>query len=372
MENTGSLGSMSSDTSRISKRSEFLETTGWGQAEIGWLQQDASTRRYARLVNSSGQTAILMDAPRIEPPPCTPGMSEQERHAAGWNAQSRLAGSRVEAFVLVAKHLQRIGLRPPEIYADDDQNGFILLEDFGENRELARLIEQDPAREHDLYKKAALVLAKLHQAALPDRIEAAGRVWPILSFDAFALQANTDLFADWLPEYDSRVEISEQARAHWDAVRDDLISRTNAFPRVFTLRDYHAENLVYLPGDEIGLLDFQDAVAGWDAWDLAMLTQDARRHVSPETAQLTLRAYLDHTGTSETALTERLAIIGTLNALRITGVFARLIERDRKPKYAAFMTRQQTILARSLQHPATADMAGFIRQIAPFMFEGIS
>lgn len=360
---------MNSDTSRILKRSEFLETAGWGQAEIGWLQQDASTRRYARLVNASGQTAILMDAPRIEPPPCIPGMSEQERQIAGWNAQSRLAGSRVEAFILVAEYLKRIGLRPPDIYADNDESGFILLEDFGENRELARLIEQDPGRENALYTQAALVLAKLHQIEPPELIEHNGRVWPIQNFDAFALRANVDLFADWLPEYDQRVEISGAARAQWDAVRDDLISRADAFPRVFTLRDYHAENLIALPDGEIGLLDFQDAVAGWDAWDLAMLTQDARRHVSSDTARVALRAYLDHTGTSETALAERLAVIGTLNALRITGVFARLIKRDRKPKYAAFMARQQAMLVQALQHPVTADMASFVRRTAPFMFE---
>jgi hypothetical protein len=151
-----------------------------------------------------------------------------------------------------------------------------------------------------------------------------------------------------------------------------LIEQAMGFDREFTLRDYHAENLLWLPEERIGLLDFQDAVIGWDAWDLAMLTQDARREVSAEATNAVLHTYLDESGKTERSLMERLAVIGTLNALRIAGVFARLVKRDGKPRYIDFMPRQQLMLARNLAHPAAAEMRSFIANTAPFILEADS
>lgn len=362
---------MSSDLDRDALIDRFLADAGWGDAIIGWLGQDASTRRYARLARPSGETAILMDAPLIEDDPCTPDMTEAERQALGWNAMTRLASSRVDAFVLIAQHLREAGLRPPNIPAHDSAHGFALLEDFGDQREFARLIERG-AEEVPLYTQAARDLAKLHRHPKPGVLEQAGERWPVLPFDDVALRANADLYADWLHQYDDRARMSDTDRARWDTARDALIEQAMGFDREFTLRDYHAENLLWLPEDRIGLLDFQDAVIGWDAWDLAMLTQDSRREVSAEATRAVLRTYLDESGKQETALMERLAVIGTLNALRIAGVFARLVKRDGKPRYNDFMPRQQLMLARNLAHPAAAEMRGFIADTAPFILEADS
>jgi hypothetical protein len=346
----------------------FLEGAGWSDADLDWLGQDASTRSYARLT-CGDETALLMDAPPVESAICTPDMTEAERHAAGWNAQTRLAASRVDAFVLVAHHLESIGLRPPQVYSFHPAQGLALIEDFGVGLEFARLIERGEADEVSLYRQAALTLAHLHDNPAPDVIELADMRWPILPFDDVALRANADLYADWLHQYDNRARMSDSDRRRWERARDGLIEQAAAFPRELTLRDYHAENLLYLPSGEVGLLDFQDAVLGWDAWDMAMLTQDARRDVSSEAAEAAIRTYLDATGKEEAAFRERLAVIGTLNALRITGVFARLVKRDGKPRYNDFMARQQLMLARNLTHPAAAEMAAFVRDTAPFIFE---
>ncbi len=359
---------MPSDLHRSDQTMTFLAGAGWAGAALVWLDQDASTRRYGRLTRN-GKTALIMDAPCVESEPCRPHMSLAQRQAAGWNALTRLAASRVDAFVLIAGHLRALGLHPPEIYAHDSKLGLALIEDFGEGREFARLIERGEADEVELYSKAASDLAGLHAQPVPRWLEADGERWPILPFDAVALRTNADLFADWLPQYDDRVRLSDADLARWRQARDSLIKQAEAFPRTLTLRDYHAENLLWLPGDKIGLLDFQDAVYGWDVWDMAMLTQDARRAVSPDASRAAIRAYLEATGKDEADFMQRLAIIGTLNALRITGVFARLVSRDGKPKYNRFMARQQAILADNLKHPATAEMAAFVRDVAPFIFE---
>lgn len=359
---------MSSEQDRAQYISTFLEAANWASAEIAWLAQDASTRRYARLTRPGGETAILMDAPGVEDQPCAPGMTPAERLAAGWNATTRLASSRVDAFIVIAEHLRRCGLKSPEIYAYDTSGGLAVLEDFGTRREFARLIEAGAAREIDLYQRAAEQLASLHQCPMPAMLEHESLTWPILEFDRVALRANADLFFEWLPQHDARVTVRDGDAARWDEAVSELIERAEQFPRSFTLRDYHAENLVLLDSGEIGLLDFQDAVLGWDAWDMAMLVQDARRTVSKEASDAAIHTFLDKSGSDETAFRQRLAVIGTLNALRITGLFARLQSRDGKNRYAQFMPRQQALLAQNLRHPSTANMAHFVSDVAPFVF----
>lgn len=359
---------MSFDAIRQDQIQTFLAHAGWADARIAWFDQDASTRRYGRIQAAGGETRILMDAPRIEDDPCTPEMSRDERERLGWNAMTRLASSRVDAFVLIADHLRSAGLRAPEIDAHDSGLGLALLEDFGDQREFARLIENGMA-EVPLYREAAANLAKLHQHPKPGILEQNGERWPILEFDDVALGTNADLFADWFHLYDSRARMTDDDRMRWETVKAELIAQAMAFPREFTLRDYHAENLLWLPDGEIGLLDFQDAVIGWDAWDMAMLTQDARRTVTDDAANTAIRTYLDASGKEEEAFQTRLAVIGTLNALRIAGVFARLVKRDGKPRYQAFMPRQLTMLARNLRHPAASNMREFIADTAPFILE---
>lgn len=346
----------------------FVAEAGWAGAALEWLGTDASTRRYARL-KTGQRTALLMDAPRIEAAPCPPLASEAARNEMGWNAQSRLAASRVDAFVAIAEHLRGRGFSAPEIYAANAENGLALIEDFGPSREFARLIERGEEEERVLYAEAGALMASLHSAPAPSKLAD----WPILDYDGLALQVNADLFAEWLPQLDNRMQTGQEMYQQWQAARDDLIAQALTFPRDLILRDYHAENLLWLPEREglarIGLLDFQDAVNGWDGWEMAMLVQDARRAVSAEAREAAVDAYLDGTGKDRNAFEARLALLGTLNALRITGLFARLPIRDGKARYLDFMPRQQTLLAQNLAHPACADMAGFVRTYAPFIFE---
>ncbi len=360
---------MEFDSPRDRQIDQFLRSAGWSARALSWLSQDASTRRYAR-TELDGKSVLLMDAPPVESEICTPEMTEEERRTAGWNAISRLAASRVDAFVLIAEHLRQAGLRPPEIIAHDHDLGFALLEDFGDGREFARLIARGAADEVTLYKRAASDLAKLHRQSVPSALKKGGAAWNILAFDSLALYANADLFIEWLPKAEPSMVVTPSTQQKWETILSDLVERANAFPRDFTLRDYHAENLLWLESGEVGILDFQDAVLGWDGWDMAMLTQDARRHVSVEAERAAIRSYLDATGKSEADFLERLAVIGALNALRITGLFARLQIRDKKPKYGQFMPRQQAMLAKNLRHPSLAELASFVRQTAPFIFEG--
>lgn len=352
--------------SREQALQRLLEATGFGGAHRAPLAGDASTRRYERLYAGDRQ-AILMDAPvHAESPPCPPEATPQERLALGWNAVSRLAASRVEAFVAVSDHLNDLGLSAPLILGVNAPAGYAVVEDLGEGL-FARVIEAGED-EIQLYCAAADVLAQVHAAPVPDALPGPVGDWPLLDYDALALQANADLFVEWGPQLAPEIRIDDAARARWEAVRDGLIAEAMAMPRTFTIRDFHAENLLWLPDRDgvrrVGLLDFQDAVRGWPAWDFAMLLQDARRDVSFVAAEAAIARYLRRTGMAESVFRRQLALLGALNALRILGIFARLVARDGKQRYRQFMPREWGHLSANLRHPELGELRALLSEVA--------
>jgi len=201
-------------------------------------------------------------------------------------------------------------------------------------------------------------------------LEGYGVSWPLLDYDEVALKAGVDLFIDWYPKFDTRIPVDQRARAEWDALWEEVRRRGAQGAAVFCHRDYHAENLLWLPEREgaarVGLIDFQDAVRAHPSWDLHSLLQDARRDVSPELE----RACLDHyfalrPDVDREAFMADYAALATLNEARILGVFARLIVRDGKPRYQQFMPRMWRHLERNLQAPGMEGLRDWFDRHAP-------
>ncbi len=357
-----------SNNLRATEIQEFLDRAGWGEAARTPLNADASTRRYERLRRKT-ETAMLMDAPPLESQPCPPGADEGERVKLGWNAVSRLAASRVEAFAAVAGHLASLGLSAPQLIEHDIARGLALLEDLGDNL-FAEVIRRG-GDEIALYTAAGETLAAVHRAPAPSILPYRGGEWPILAYDHLALSANLDLFVEWMPQRDLAMRVSEQTRLRWERVRENLIGKSEDFPRALILRDTHAENLLWLPQREglarVGLLDFQDAVLGWGEWDMSMLLHDARRDVSAEAREAASLAYVDAMGLSRAAFEERLAVLGAMNVMRIMGIFARLVTRDRKPRYDDFQPRLRGLLNATLSHPSLSEARDFVTAVAPHL-----
>jgi N-acetylmuramate 1-kinase len=347
---------------RSTEIQEFLDKAGWGEAARTPLNADASTRRYERLRRKT-ETAMLMDAPPLESQPCPPGADEDERIRLGWNAVSRLAASRVEAFAAVAGHLANLGLSAPNLLDYDIARGLALLEDLGDDL-FAEVIRRG-GDEIALYTAAGETLAAVHRERPPVVLPYRGGEWPVLAYDHLALSANLDLFIEWMPQRDLDMRISEQTRLRWERVRENLIGMTEDYPRAVILRDTHAENLLWLPQREG--LDFQDAVVGWGEWDMSMLLHDARRDVSSGAREAASRAYLDGMGATRAAYDERLAVLGAMNVMRIMGIFARLVTRDKKPRYDDFQPRLRGLLNDTLSHPALSEARDFVTAVAPHL-----
>jgi aminoglycoside/choline kinase family phosphotransferase len=301
---------------------DFLAEHGWGGAAILPLAGDASFRRYFRVVET-GRQAVLMDAPP-EHEDCRP-------------------------FLAVAEHLHRIGFAAPKIYAADTARGLVLLEDFGDAR-MAEVLAASPSREPGIYRDAIDLLALLHR-------HPAGTLPP---YDLPTLRREADLLVDWYaPALGLSVDHEGWAAA-WEAVLTPLLDQ----PPVTVLRDYHAENVMLLDGrsglDALGLIDFQDALAGHPAYDLVSMLQDARRDVPEAIEAAMLQRYAAAAAVTDRAAFEAAyAVLGAQRNSKILGIFTRLWKRDGKPRYLSYQPRVWGYLERDLTHPALAPVAAW-------------
>lgn len=345
----------------------FLREAGWTQATTEPLAGDASTRRYLR-VRRGGDVAVLMDAPpKAETAPCPPEATPAERRALGYNATARLAASRIEAFVGVAGWLTDQGFAAPRVHAVDFARGYALLEDLGDNL-FARAVP-DGASEADLYGAAIDVQAALHRLSAPALVEAHGAAWPVLTYDRMALMAETDLFVEWWAGRHLEADLPDAALDGWRAAWAGALDAAAPDKPVLTLRDYHAENVIWRPDQDglgrVGLIDFQDALAGHPAYDLVSLLEDARRDVAPDLAEAMIARYLAATGADETRFRSAYAALGALRNAKIVGVFARLAIRDGKPRYLDLIPRVARHLIGDLRHETMAPVRDWLARWLP-------
>jgi aminoglycoside/choline kinase family phosphotransferase len=368
---------MDSLDNREQQRRTFLQAAGLSAAVRTKMSGDASTRSYERLTLAGGGTRILMDAPpAAESEPAGPETSEDQRRVMGYNALARLAAGRVDAFAAAAAFLRARGLSAPEVEAVDVARGFAVIEDLGDDLFARKIEEGEPAL--PLYADAVDVLIRLQSEPPPvwltyESADGGGR-WPLLPYDDLALQTGCNLFLEWWPKYAGFPAFSADAEAEWTAlwapIRTIGHRAAGGSEGVFTHRDYHAENLLWLPQRSglarVGLLDFQDAVKAHPAWDLLHLLQDARRDVDRDLAAAMLDRYLDQ----RPALDRdgfRLAYHGlaALNAARILFIFARQVAGFGKPRYRDFMPRTWAAVEFNLAQPGLEDLQAWFARHVP-------
>lgn len=294
---------------------EFLASCGWRGARILPLAGDASFRRYFRVVDGE-RSAVLMDAP---PPHEDP-----------------------RPFIAVAEWLLSLGLSAPEILARDLDRGLLLLGDFGDWR-LREWLDSNPDGERQLYALATDVLIHLHEHPPMPGL-------PVHGLDQWLEELR--LFTDWYcPAVGLEIDAASYRQA-WGEVLGPVAN--DGLGPVTVLRDYHAENIMLVADRggvaHFGLLDFQDALAGHPAYDLASVLEDARRDVPEEIERAMIDRYVAATRQSEAFERAYWALAAQRNT-RILGVFTRLWKRDNKPHYRRFQPRMWGLLERDLARP---------------------
>lgn len=320
-------------TNRAVLAKALIAQTPWSNAERVPLAGDASNRRYERLTDpDTGRTAIFMDSPPDKAEP-------------------------VENFMRMAEYLRKIGLSAPAIYAEDTEFGFLLLEDLGDDL-FARVLEKNPGMERELYEAATDVLVELHAA-------------PTLSLPSYDLALMTELAALSFTKYAQAVlgDHDADARVRFEHRFADILHHETSGSKVVIQRDYHAENMIWLPNRKgikrVGLLDFQTAMLGHPAYDLMSMLQDVRRNVAPGIEMRMLTRYIAATGVNDYGFRTAYAVLGAQRNLRILGGFARLATEYGKPRYADLIPAAWAHLMRNLEHPALATVSDQLRTALP-------
>jgi aminoglycoside/choline kinase family phosphotransferase len=319
---------------RAQRRAEFVRRAGWGDAQERLLAGDASFRKYFRLTRESG-SAVVMDAP-----------APQED---------------VRPFVRIGRHLLSLGLSAPEILAEDAANGFLLLEDLGDDT-FARVLARGGA-EAELYACATDVLVALHQA--PDHAMLPG----LGGYTGEALIDAAMLLPEWyLPEASGKPTSEEDTAAYRAAWRQCLAALPTTAAGLL-LRDYHKDNLLWLPArpgvKACGLLDFQDAQQGHPSYDLVSLIEDARRDVPPAIHEACLARYIGTTGLDGKDFRLGMALMAAQRHARIIGLWIRLLRRDGKPEYLQHLPRCWRMFERALRHEALEPLRNWVDRLLP-------
>lgn len=360
-------GDWAARLARLMALHQLVAEAGWqgGDVSLGYLQGDASARRYARLVGSDGRSAIVMDWPtQPDGPPIRRGLP-----------YSRIAhlAEGVRPFVAVGAALARAGIATPAVLAHDLDQGLLLLDDLGDAVYGAALAAG--ASQAELWRAAVDVLLALRLAPPPVALPLPdGSSCGLPFYDEEALAIETELLPEWLWPALTGAAPDPQSRREFSAAWAPILAEVAGMREGWVLRDYHSPNLIWRSGERglarVGVIDFQDALVGPAAYDLVSLLQDARLDVpEPLAAEL-----LDHycaeaaradTGFDEARLRFAYAALGAQRNTKILGIFARLAIRDGKPGYLAHLPRIWRYLDADLAHPRLATLRALYARAFP-------
>ncbi|WP_275791240.1 tRNA (adenosine(37)-N6)-threonylcarbamoyltransferase complex ATPase subunit type 1 TsaE [Pararhizobium gei] len=336
----------------------FLVNAGWGQAKRRHLSGDASARAYERIITAGQPMRILMDSARH-----TPGPILQD---GKYYQQLAHIAEDVVPFVAVANDIRAKGFCAPEVYKSDLESGILLIEDLGSTGILDD--GGDPIAER--YLESVRVLSHLHALPVTQTVQLSATLrHHIPDFDRTAMKIETSLLIDWYLPWKRGETASDAERASYLAVWDGLINLLASAEKKLLLRDFHSPNIIWRGErkgfDRIGIIDFQDAMIGPTAYDVASITQDARVTIEPALRERMLSLYCSERhrlGSFDEALFRRdWHLMSAQRNCKLAGIWVRLMQRDGKPFYMRHMPRTFAYLQTALQHEALEPLRDWCR-----------
>jgi tRNA threonylcarbamoyl adenosine modification protein YjeE len=339
---------------RVLQIRAFLDDHGYARAERRFLTGDASMRAYESVYPADGSTRIiLMDWPRRpEGPPVLDGKPYPKVAHLAEDAYP---------FVAIADMLRAQGFATPEIYHVDYDSGILLIEDLGS----AGVLDAEGRPIAERYRASVACLAHLHGLSLPRDITVTPtHVHSIPDFDRTAMRMEAQLLLDWYLPWKRGKPASDAERSDYLAIWDTLIDELAISEKSLLLRDLHSPNIIWRGDktgiDRIGLIDFQDAMIGPTAYDLASLVQDARVTIDRPLFEQLMADYLAarriHGDFDAPKFLKSWAIMSAQRNCKLAGLWVRLKQRDGKPAYLKHMPRTLRYLQAAFEHEALAPL----------------
>ena len=318
--------------SRLDQINAFLESNQIKEKKIKAITSDASFRRYFRVADK-----ILMDA--------DPTLVDD-----------------LDAFINIDNLLISISLNAPKIYSIDKENGFLLLEDLGDNL-FSKVLNAN--NEESLYKKAIDILIYLHDR----NINQFSKNNLIENYSDEKLISESELFIEWYIKGHLNIKINENLINEFKEIFSKIITSLKLKHNTLVLRDFHVDNLVLQHSKsglcQVGLLDFQDAVLGQSSYDLISLIEDVRRPISSGLKTSLIKHFIDATGYDSMQLDNEMAFYSVQRNLKILGIFCRLSIRDQKSQYMKFNNNAWQFINNNLKNPIMIDIYKWLKLNLP-------
>jgi len=316
---------------RNTKRINFLETNRVKFAQILPLKTDASSRKYFRIVLENGDTLVLAD--------------------------DELKKNKLPEFADLALFLKEKGVKVPEVYASDFEEGFLLLSDLGDDT-LTRLLNKGEDEAY-LYELATDALIKI--AAITECPKG------VMPLSKERLINDICFFADWYVPMAKGEPLTPQQRAEFVALITPLADLAFKVPNRLVLWDYHVDNVMLKAKQkECAVIDFQDAMWGPLTYDVMSLLEDARREVSLQVQEkMKAKFFGSLTGVQREDFDDSYAFLSMFRHMRVLGRFTILAYVNGKPQYLQFVGHLWDMLSKTLEHPKFAKVRAWLDNVLP-------
>lgn len=298
--------------------------------EIIPQKSDASFRVYSRVVTKDGSFMVMDSPPDKEP---------------------------IDLFIKIGKHLIEQGFNAPKLLKIDSENGFLLLEDFGDNTFINLIKNGYDSKK--LYSLATDLLIDLHKSPFITSLA-------VNPYDIPLYLKEVKILSDWyIPYYYG--EMSLEKKSEWEKAWLKVLGELPMMRSTLVLRDYHSGNIMLLKDDKCGLLDFQDALIGSPAYDLMSLLEDVRLDVDKNVMKNSYEYYKKSMNYGE-EFDKSYQIVAAQRHAKILGIFVRLSVRDNKDRYLKLLPRSLSLFEKSLKSPYLLPVKEFLERNYPNFF----
>ena len=280
----------------MDKVKQYLEATKYKNHNIEVASADASFRKYYR-IRSNEESLLLMDA----------SLEKESLHP----------------FLDVTQRLRQVGVQAPKVFEKSLENGYLIIEDFGDSHYLQNLNEYTFK---ELYSKAIDEIVKMQEADVKE----------LPLYDKAFLRFEMDLMREWYLEKKLKKSLNEKQESILNNALEAIVSVVLSQPQsYFVHRDFHSRNIMLEKNGEIGVIDYQDAMSGAITYDLVSLLKDCyiefeREEIEKLALAFKKRKFID---VSDTLFLKWFDFMGMQRHIKVLGVFSRLHLRDGKDGY---------------------------------------